>query len=47
MVPRAHGEAYAAGIPGAKLTIVRGAGHSAQVEKPEEMAKLVLEFLST
>ena len=47
MVPRAHGEAYAAGIPSAKFTIVRGAGHSAQVEKPEETAELVLDFLST
>jgi pimeloyl-ACP methyl ester carboxylesterase len=46
MVPRAHGEAYAAGIPSAKFTIVRGAGHSAQVEKPEETAELVLDFLS-
>ena len=47
MVPRAHGDAYAAGIPGAKFTIVQGAGHSAQVEKPEETAQLVIEFLST
>ena len=47
MVPRAHGEAYAAGIPSAKFTIVRGAGHSAQVEKPEATAELVLDFLST
>ena len=47
MVPRAHGEAYAAGIPRAKFTIVRGAGHSAQVDKPEETAELVLDFLST
>lgn len=47
MVPRAHGAAYAAGISGAKFTIVQGAGHSAQVEKPEETAQLVLEFLST
>ena len=47
MVPRAHGAAYAAGISEAKFTIVQGAGHSAQVEKPEETAQLVLEFLST
>ncbi|MGH7855450.1 MAG: alpha/beta fold hydrolase [Candidatus Binatia bacterium] len=47
MVPRAHGEAYAAGIPGGKLTIVRGAGHSAPAENPEETAQLVSQFLST
>ena len=46
MVPNAHGEVYAAGIPGAKLTIVRGAGHSPQAEKPEETAQLVAQFLS-
>jgi pimeloyl-ACP methyl ester carboxylesterase len=46
MVPRAHGETYAERIPNAKLQIVPGAGHSAHVEKPEETAKLVLDFLS-
>jgi len=46
MVPRAHGDVYAAGIPGAKLAIVRGAGHSPQAEKPEETAQLVSQFLS-
>jgi pimeloyl-ACP methyl ester carboxylesterase len=46
MVPRAHGEAYAAGIAGAKLAIISGAGHSAHVERPEETAKLVSDFLS-
>ncbi|MGH7797891.1 MAG: alpha/beta fold hydrolase [Candidatus Binatia bacterium] len=44
-VPRAHGETYAEKIPGAKLTIVPGSGHSVHVEKPEEMAMLVREFL--
>jgi pimeloyl-ACP methyl ester carboxylesterase len=46
MVPRAHGETYAERIPNAKLQIIPGAGHSAHVEKPEETAKLVLDFLS-
>jgi pimeloyl-ACP methyl ester carboxylesterase len=46
MVPRAHGETYAERIPNAKLTIIPGAGHSAQVEIPEETAKVVLDFLT-
>ena len=47
MVPRAHGETYAQRIPNAKLAVVPGAGHSAQVEKPAETAQLVSQFLST
>ena len=46
MVPRAHGETYAKLIANAKLEIIPGAGHSAQVEKPDETAKLVLDFLA-
>ena len=46
MVPRAHGETYAKLIPNAKLTLISGAGHSVHVEKPEETAKLVSDFLA-
>jgi pimeloyl-ACP methyl ester carboxylesterase len=46
-VPRAHGEVYSRRIPDAQLAIIPGAGHSAHVEKPDETAKLVVEFLST
>ncbi|HUF40812.1 MAG TPA: alpha/beta hydrolase [Verrucomicrobiae bacterium] len=45
MVPRQHGETYAERIPNAKLTIIPGAGHSAHVEKPDETANLIQEFL--
>ena len=46
MVPRSHGETYAKVIPGAgELKVIIGAGHSVHVEKPEETAKLVHEFL--
>ena len=41
MVPRSHAEAYASGLSGARLEIISGAGHAAQVEKPESVAKLV------
>ncbi len=46
MVPRAHGETYARLIPNAKLEVIPGAGHSAHVEKPDETARLVLDFLA-
>ncbi|HEY3168110.1 MAG TPA: alpha/beta hydrolase [Candidatus Binatia bacterium] len=46
-VPHSHGQTYARSIPGAgELKVVPGAGHSVQVEKPEETAQLVLDFLA-
>jgi pimeloyl-ACP methyl ester carboxylesterase len=35
---------YAAGAPGAKTVLIKGAGHSPNVEKPAETARLVLAF---
>jgi pimeloyl-ACP methyl ester carboxylesterase len=32
-------------IPGARLSIIPGAGHAANIERPDELNKLVLEFL--
>jgi pimeloyl-ACP methyl ester carboxylesterase len=46
MVPRAHGEAYAKLLPNAKLAVIPGAGHSAHVEKPDEAAQLIADFLA-
>jgi len=46
-VPRSHGETYAKLIPNSgELKVIPGAGHSVQVEKAEETAKLVLDFLA-
>jgi pimeloyl-ACP methyl ester carboxylesterase len=45
-VPRAHGELYAARMPNAQLVVIPGAGHSAHVENPDEIAKLISDFLS-
>ena len=45
-VPRSHGEAYAAGLPGAgKLKVIAGAGHAAQFENPDAVAEVMLELL--
>jgi pimeloyl-ACP methyl ester carboxylesterase len=46
MVPRAHGEAYAAGLPGAgALQIVKDAGHALPLEQPETTADMIVAFL--
>jgi pimeloyl-ACP methyl ester carboxylesterase len=46
MVPRAHGEAYVAGLPGAaELTLIAGAGHSAPLEEPDATADALIRFL--
>lgn len=46
-VRRSHGENYAKLIPNSgELKIVASAGHSAHVEKAEEMAKLVGDYLA-
>ena len=43
--PRAHAEAYAAGIAGARLAVIEGAGHMVPMERPEEFTALVRDFL--
>lgn len=46
ITPAYHAKALAKEIPGAKLTIVEGGGHSISKTKPELFNKLVLEFLN-
>jgi pimeloyl-ACP methyl ester carboxylesterase len=45
LVPLAHGEAYAAGIPGATLTIMDDVGHSPLLEAPGPATEAILRFL--
>jgi len=45
IVPRAHAEAYAAGIPDARLVDMADVAHMATTERPQEMADLVLSHL--
>ncbi|MGH8973623.1 MAG: alpha/beta fold hydrolase [Acidimicrobiia bacterium] len=45
LVPRAHPQAYADGIAGARLEVMEGAGHMAPLERPGEFAALVRTFL--
>jgi 3-oxoadipate enol-lactonase len=44
--PPAQGEAIASLIPGARLTVLEGAGHLANVEDPEAFNRLVLDHLT-
>jgi pimeloyl-ACP methyl ester carboxylesterase len=46
LIARAHAEAYAAGIPDARIADVEGAGHMLALEKPAELAALVRDFLA-
>jgi pimeloyl-ACP methyl ester carboxylesterase len=39
-------EAMSRDIPGAKLAVIRGAGHMSNMDRPEEFNRLVLGFLS-
>lgn len=44
--PVAMSEAIAKGIPGAKLAVIQGAAHLSAVEKPDEFARLLSDFLA-
>jgi pimeloyl-ACP methyl ester carboxylesterase len=45
-VPRSHGDMYAKLIPHAEIKSIAGSGHSVQVERPQETAQLILDFLN-
>jgi pimeloyl-ACP methyl ester carboxylesterase len=46
MVPRGHGDAYVAGLPGASgLRVVNGAGHAAPLEQPDVTVDLLTAFI--
>lgn len=42
----AHGDWLVSGLPKGKLSVVDGAGHFPALDKPNETAKLVIDFLS-
>jgi pimeloyl-ACP methyl ester carboxylesterase len=45
LLPVAHGNAIAAGIPGARLAVVEDAAHNVMADRPAEFNRLVLDFL--
>ncbi|HEX6511039.1 MAG TPA: alpha/beta fold hydrolase, partial [Chloroflexota bacterium] len=46
LIPPTHAQAYAEGLPNPTLRILDGAGHSPQLELPEETAKLIADFFA-
>lgn len=46
LIPRAHAEAYAAGIAGARLIDVADAAHMLPLEKPDELDKAIRDFVT-
>ncbi|HET7341206.1 MAG TPA: alpha/beta hydrolase [Methylomirabilota bacterium] len=44
VVPRECGERYAKALPQARLEVVAGAGHFVDMEKPDDLARLVTAF---
>lgn len=44
--PRAA-EIIAAGIPGSRVEVIKGAGHPVPVERPGELARVILEFAAS
>jgi pimeloyl-ACP methyl ester carboxylesterase len=45
LIPLVYGEAYAHGIPGARLEVLDRCGHLPPFEQPERFAEIVLDFL--
>lgn len=46
LIPVSHGSLFAQGIPGAELTVIDGCGHAPAVEKADEFARVVGNFLA-
>lgn len=46
VIPVAHAEAAATAIPGARVEVLSGAGHFPHVDRPEEFAGIVREFVA-
>jgi len=44
IVPLGCGEQYARALPKSRLTVVDGAGHFVEMEQPEALAKLIVQF---
>ncbi|MGH7494651.1 MAG: alpha/beta fold hydrolase [bacterium] len=45
LIPHAESESMARAIPGAQLALIEGAGHLPSLEKPEEMNRVLREWL--
>jgi pimeloyl-ACP methyl ester carboxylesterase len=46
IVPRSAGDIYAKNLPNARLQVVPACGHFVDLEKPDELARLVTDFIA-
>jgi pimeloyl-ACP methyl ester carboxylesterase len=46
IVPAACGEQYARALPKSRLVVVEGAGHLVDMEQPEALAELIVQFVA-
>lgn len=46
LIPSAHGEAYRAAIPDARLEVIKGCGHMPVIECAPETARLIRDFIN-
>jgi pimeloyl-ACP methyl ester carboxylesterase len=44
IVPAGVGDQYARALPGSRLSVVDGAGHFLEMERPDALAKLIVPF---
>ena len=47
VVPLECGERFAKALPNARLHVIEGAGHFVEMERPDELARLVADFVKT
>ena len=45
IVPRSCGERYRDALPNSRLEVIEGAGHFVEMEKPDELSRLVFDFV--
>jgi 2-hydroxymuconate-semialdehyde hydrolase len=45
VVPLECGERFAKALPHARLHVLEGAGHFVEMERPDELARLVADFV--
>jgi alpha-beta hydrolase superfamily lysophospholipase len=47
IIPVSHAYNAHDEMPGSRLEVIKGAGHFVQLEKPDRVAELILDFLDT
>ncbi len=47
IIPVSHARSAHAEMPGSRLEVISGAGHFVQLEKPQRVSELILDFLAT